>query len=81
MGHTSYGVLETNGLEDFLLASGYETWDAFLKDAYSRPPVSWSEGQLPRRGWQKEIVAHAQRDGVYAKGLGILDPLVVSTLV
>jgi hypothetical protein len=29
--------------------------------------------QLPKRGWKRFIVEQAKRDGVYAKGLGILD--------
>jgi hypothetical protein len=37
--------------------------------------------QLPRRGWKKAIVKHAQRAGVFALRLGIIDPGVVSTLV
>ena len=36
--------------------------------------------QLPKRAWKKTIIDYAKRDKVYAKGLGILDPLVVSTL-
>lgn len=35
--------------------------------------------QLPRRGLQRAIVAHAKRDGVFARGIGILDN--ISTLV
>lgn len=34
--------------------------------------------QLPKRGLSRAIVQYAQRDGVYAKGIGILD--AVSTL-
>lgn len=37
--------------------------------------------QLPKRGWRRAIVDAAKTDGVFAKGLGILDPDVVSTLV
>lgn len=29
--------------------------------------------QLSKRGWKGEIIEYAQKDGVYAKGLGILD--------
>lgn len=29
--------------------------------------------QLTKRRWKSEIIAHAKRDGVFAKGLGILD--------
>ena len=31
--------------------------------------------QLPKRGMSRAIVQHAQRDGVYAKGIGILDAI------
>jgi len=34
--------------------------------------------QLPKRGWRREVVKYAQIDGVFARGLGILDN--VSTL-
>ena len=34
--------------------------------------------QLPKRGWKRAIVQYAQRDGVYAHGLGVLSN--VSTL-
>lgn len=36
--------------------------------------------QLTKRKWKSEIIEHAKRDGVYAKGLGIFDDGVVSTL-
>lgn len=36
--------------------------------------------QLRKATWKSEIVKHAQRDRVYAKGLGIFDDGVVSTL-
>jgi len=32
-------------------------------------------GSLPRYGLRREIVKLAKRDGVYAKGLGILDAI------
>ena len=34
--------------------------------------------QLRKRTWKSDIVAAAKRDRVYAKGLNIFDPLVVS---
>lgn len=37
--------------------------------------------QLPKRGRMAAIVAAAKRDGVYAKGLGLFDPSVISSLV
>jgi hypothetical protein len=36
--------------------------------------------QLPRYGWQGKLIALAREEGVYAKGLGLFDPDVVSTL-
>lgn len=33
--------------------------------------------QLPRKGTHRAIIAHAKRDGVYAKGLGILDNISI----
>lgn len=61
---------------------GYPYWDVsyvhgVLKDG--RPcRVSVPFFQLSKRKWKSEIVEHARRDGVYAKGLGIFDN--VSTL-
>jgi hypothetical protein len=34
--------------------------------------------QLPKRNFKHAIVLHAQRDGVYAKGLGVFE--AISTL-
>lgn len=34
--------------------------------------------QLPKRNWKAEIIRYAKQDGVFAKGLGVLDN--VSTL-
>lgn len=31
--------------------------------------------QLEKRRWKSEILSHAKRDGVYAKGLGIFDAI------
>lgn len=36
--------------------------------------------QLGKRSWKREIIEHAKREGVYAKGLGILDDDVMSTV-
>jgi hypothetical protein len=36
--------------------------------------------QLPKRNKLNAIVNYAKKDGVYAKGLGILNPLIISTL-
>ena len=37
--------------------------------------------QLRKSKWKTELVEHATRDGVFAKGLGLFDPEVVSTLI
>jgi hypothetical protein len=37
--------------------------------------VSLPFAQLPKRSYKTTIVQHAQREGVYAKGLGIFDAL------
>lgn len=37
--------------------------------------------QLPKRTWKAAILEYAKQEGVYAKRLGLFDPLVVSTLV
>lgn len=36
--------------------------------------------QLTKRKWKSEIIEWAKRDRVFAKGLGLFDPEVVSTL-
>jgi len=41
--------------------------------------VMLPDSRLPRN-WRQTLVEWAQRDGVYAKGLGCFDPNVVSTL-
>lgn len=43
--------------------------------------VSLPFHQLPKRTWKGAIIEWARRDGVYAVGLGLMDPMVVSTLV
>lgn len=37
--------------------------------------------QLPKRGWKKAVVEHAEKDKVFAKKLGFFNPGVVSALV
>lgn len=66
---------------------GFPAWDVsycwgVLKDG-TNVRVSLPFDQLPKSKWgqggiQKAIIAHAKRDGVYAKGLGIFD--AISTL-
>ena len=54
---------------------GYDVWDVSYchgtlggRDVNVELPFS----QLPKRGWKAAIVKLAQREGIYAKGLGIL---------
>lgn len=42
--------------------------------------VSLPFHQLPKRSWKRAIIEHAKREGVFAKGLGILDDDVMSTV-
>lgn len=42
--------------------------------------VSLPFHQLGKRSWKTDIIEHAKRDGVFAKGLRILDQDVVSIL-
>lgn len=60
---------------------GFPMWDvSYCHGEIDGEPVSVSLpfSQLPKRGWKREIVNHANRDGVYARGLGIFDN--ISTL-
>ena len=62
---------------------GHPTWDVsychgVLKDG-TPCEVSLPFFELTKRRVSREIVDHARRDGVYAKGLGILG--AVSTLI
>ena len=80
-----YGINETNPLP-------YSHDDFYDKEKYAGR-VSWGDNRLkrvirdvelpflhlPRRGFRRHIVMHAKKDGVFAKGLGILDN--ISTLV
>lgn len=62
---------------------GFPVWDVSychgrLASTGELVHVELPFSQLPKRGWRWAIVLHAQRDGIYARGLGILDN--VSTL-
>ena len=62
---------------------GFPFWDvSYCHGVLNGEPVEvmLPFDQLPKRGRNKAIVNHAIKDGVYAKGLGILSPLVQSTL-
>lgn len=62
---------------------GFPFWDvSYCHGTLNGEPVEVSLpfDQLPKRGRNKAIVQHAIKDGVYAKGLGILNPMVQSTL-
>ena len=56
---------------------GYPMWDVSYchgtmpDGTYVRVRLPFH--QLPRRGMKRALVEHAKRDGVYARGLGILD--------
>lgn len=61
----------------------YPFWDVSyaygeLRDG-TRVRVAFPFGQL-KREWKRDLIEQAKRDRVYAKGLGLLDPNVVSTL-
>ena len=61
---------------------GFPFWDvSYCHGSLNGEPVEVALPfhQLPRRGWRSVIVKHAQADGVYAQGLGILAN--VSTLL
>jgi hypothetical protein len=63
---------------------GFPVWDVSychgrIGDEPVRVELPFS--QLPRRGMRRAIVEAAKADKVYATGLGILDPTVISTLV
>lgn len=60
---------------------GYHSWDVsychgMIGDEHVDVELPFSD--LPKRGWKAAIIEEAKRDGVFAKGLGILDN--VSTL-
>lgn len=55
---------------------GYPYWDVSYCHGTlngKHVEVSLPFSDLPKRGMTRAIVAHAKRDGVYAKGTGILD--------
>lgn len=63
---------------------GFPFWDlsycyGVLKDG-TPVRVQMPESQWPVRGFERAIVEMCKREGVYAKGLGLLDPAVRSTL-
>lgn len=58
---------------------GFPAWDVsychgILKDG-TEVTVLLPFSQLPRRNRNGAILAHAKRDGVYAKGIGVFDAL------
>lgn len=60
---------------------GFPYWDVSYchgKIAGKDVRVELPFHQLPKNGYKKAIVAYAKKDGVYAKGIGILD--AISTL-
>lgn len=62
---------------------GYPEWDVSYCHGYieaTKEPVhvQLPFSQLPKKGYRAEIVKHARRDRVFAKGVGILDN--ISTL-
>jgi len=60
---------------------GFPAWDvSYCHGRVGNEPVDVELpfSQLPKRGISRAIVAHAKRDNLYAKGLGILDN--ISTL-
>jgi hypothetical protein len=62
---------------------GFPAWDVsychgILCHTGEHVMVELPFSQLPKRGFRKAIVAHAIRDKVYARGLGVLDN--ISTL-
>jgi hypothetical protein len=63
---------------------GFPYWDVsycygIRKDG-TECRVSLPFHQLNKRRWKSEIVEWARKDGIYALGLGLFDPYVVSTL-
>ena len=62
---------------------GFPFWDvSYCHGVLNGEPVEvmLPFDQLPKKNRNRAIVKYAIKDGVYAKGLGILSPLVVSTL-
>ena len=63
---------------------GFPAWDLSycygqLRDGtYVRVNLPWN--QFSKRKLRRDLVEMCREAGVYGKGLGILDPLVISTL-
>lgn len=62
---------------------GFPAWDVsychgVLASTGEHVRVELPFSQLPKRGFRKAIVDYAKRDGLYARGLGVLDN--ISTL-
>ena len=60
---------------------GFPEWDVSYCHGFIGDEPVWvilPFGQLPKRGVSRAIVEHAKRDGVYARGIGILEN--ISTL-
>ena len=84
VGHVHWDSPSLARVERLRLLSdpGFPAWD--VSYCYGRTHkgekviVCLPFSQLPKRGMRRAIVAHAKRDGVYAKGLGIFD--AISTL-
>jgi len=63
---------------------GFPLWDVsycygVLKDG-RLARVGLPFGQIPKRGFQRFIVEEAKKEGVYAKGIGLLDSANISKL-
>ena len=54
---------------------------SFCHGAYDgvRVDVQLPFKELPARGYQQEIVKYAQKDGIYAKNLGILENIEITS--
>ena len=62
---------------------GFPFWDvSYCHGVLNGEPVEVQLpfDQLPKRNKLSAIVNYAKKDGVYAKGLGILNPMIISTL-
>jgi len=64
--------------------AGFPFWDvSYCHGVLNGEPVEvmLPFDQLPKRNKLGAIVKYAIKDGVYAKGLGILNPMIISTLI
>lgn len=62
---------------------GFPAWDvSYCHGRLNGKPVNVDLpfAQMPKRGWKRYVVEMAKKDGVYAKGLGILDPINISAI-